>query len=82
MHFLRRKTLVAAVVSLWTGIPAAKMMEEEAQKLLHMEDRLRQRRRSLEAATLAEMDALWEEAKALEARAAAGDAAEDSTGTF
>ncbi len=34
---------VAAVVALWTGIPAAKMMEEEAQKLLHMEDRLRQR---------------------------------------
>jgi ATP-dependent Clp protease ATP-binding subunit ClpA len=34
---------VAAVVSLWTGIPASKMMEEEAQKLLHMEDRLRQR---------------------------------------
>ena len=34
---------VAAVVALWTGIPAAKMMEEEAQKLLQMEDRLRQR---------------------------------------
>lgn len=34
---------VAAVVSLWTGIPAAKMMEEEAEKLLHMESRLRKR---------------------------------------
>ncbi|HET6417329.1 MAG TPA: AAA family ATPase [Polyangiales bacterium] len=34
---------VAAVVSLWTGIPAAKMMEEEAEKLLHMESRLRER---------------------------------------
>jgi ATP-dependent Clp protease ATP-binding subunit ClpC len=34
---------VAAVVALWTGVPAAKMMEEEAQKLLHMEDRLRER---------------------------------------
>jgi ATP-dependent Clp protease ATP-binding subunit ClpC len=34
---------VAAVVSLWTGIPAAKMMEGEADKLLHMEDRLRER---------------------------------------
>ncbi len=34
---------VAAVVSLWTGIPAAKMMEEEAKKLLRMEDRLRER---------------------------------------
>ena len=28
---------------MWTGIPAAKMMEEEAEKLLHMEDRLRER---------------------------------------
>ncbi len=34
---------VAAVVSLWTGIPAAKMMEQEAQKLLRMEERLRRR---------------------------------------
>ena len=34
---------VAAVVALWTGVPAAKMMEEEAQKLLHMEDSLRER---------------------------------------
>jgi ATP-dependent Clp protease ATP-binding subunit ClpC len=34
---------VAAVVALWTGIPASKMMEEEAQKLLEMEDRLRER---------------------------------------
>ncbi|UCH30418.1 MAG: AAA family ATPase [Myxococcales bacterium] len=34
---------VAEVVSLWTGVPAAKMMEEEAQKLLHMEARLRER---------------------------------------
>ncbi len=34
---------VAEVVSLWTGIPAAKMMEEEAQKLLQMEARLRER---------------------------------------
>ncbi|HSN83111.1 MAG TPA: AAA family ATPase [Polyangiales bacterium] len=34
---------VAAVVSLWTGVPTSKMMEEEAHKLLHMENRLRQR---------------------------------------
>jgi len=34
---------VAAVVSLWTGIPAAKMMEEEAEKLLCMESRLGER---------------------------------------
>ena len=34
---------VAEVVSLWTGVPAAKMLEEEAQKLLQMEARLRER---------------------------------------
>ncbi len=34
---------VAEVVSLWTGVPAAKMMEEEAEKLLDMEARLRER---------------------------------------
>ncbi|MDR3744589.1 MAG: ATP-dependent chaperone ClpB [Acidobacteriaceae bacterium] len=34
---------VAAVVSRWTGIPVAKMLEGEMQKLVHMEDRLRQR---------------------------------------
>ena len=32
---------VAAVVSKWTGIPVAKLMEGEIQKLLHMEERLR-----------------------------------------
>ncbi|MGB8330374.1 MAG: Clp protease N-terminal domain-containing protein, partial [Polyangiales bacterium] len=34
---------LAAVVSLWTGVPAAKMMEGEAQRLLQMEDGLRER---------------------------------------
>jgi ATP-dependent Clp protease ATP-binding subunit ClpC len=34
---------VAEVVSLWTGVPASKMMEEEAQKLLDMESRLKER---------------------------------------
>jgi ATP-dependent Clp protease ATP-binding subunit ClpC len=34
---------VAEVVSLWTGVPAAKMLEEEAEKLLRMEERLRAR---------------------------------------
>jgi len=34
---------VAEVVSLWTGVPAAKMLEEEAEKLLRMEARLRER---------------------------------------
>ncbi len=34
---------VAKVVSAWTGIPVAKMLEGEQRKLLAMEDRLRQR---------------------------------------
>lgn len=31
---------IASVVAQWTGIPVAQMMETEAQKLLHMEERL------------------------------------------
>ena len=34
---------VADVVAAWTGIPVSKMLEEETDKLLKMEDRLRQR---------------------------------------
>jgi ATP-dependent Clp protease ATP-binding subunit ClpB len=34
---------VAEIVSKWTGIPVSKMMEGEIQKLVHMEERLRQR---------------------------------------
>ena len=34
---------IAEIVSKWTGIPVAKMLEGEAQKLLQMEDRLRER---------------------------------------
>jgi ATP-dependent Clp protease ATP-binding subunit ClpB len=34
---------VATVVSRWTGIPVAKMLQAESQKLLGMEDRLRER---------------------------------------
>ena len=34
---------IAKVISRWTGIPVAKMLQTETQKLLHMEDRLRQR---------------------------------------
>ncbi len=34
---------VAKLVSKWTGIPAGRLMEGEAQKLVHMEERLRQR---------------------------------------
>ncbi len=34
---------IAEVVSKWTGIPVSKLMEGEVEKLLHMEERLRQR---------------------------------------
>ena len=34
---------IAEVVSTWTGIPLTQMLETEAEKLLHMEERLQQR---------------------------------------
>jgi ATP-dependent Clp protease ATP-binding subunit ClpB len=34
---------VAEVVANWTGIPVARMMESDVQKLIHMEERLKQR---------------------------------------
>ncbi|MCX5840510.1 MAG: ATP-dependent chaperone ClpB, partial [Deltaproteobacteria bacterium] len=34
---------VAGVVANWTGIPVSRMMESDVQKLIHMEDRLKQR---------------------------------------
>ena len=34
---------IAKLVSKWTGIPAGRLLESEVQKLLHMEERLRQR---------------------------------------
>ncbi len=34
---------VAEVVANWTGIPVARMLESDVQKLIHMEERLRQR---------------------------------------
>ncbi|GAB4543304.1 MAG: ATP-dependent chaperone ClpB [Thermodesulfovibrionia bacterium] len=34
---------VAKIVSKWTGIPVSRMLEAEVEKLLHMEERLRQR---------------------------------------
>ncbi len=44
--FLREEVTeedIAAVVSRWTGIPMQKMLEGEADRLLHMEDRLAER---------------------------------------
>ena len=35
--------LIAEIVSKWTGIPVSKMMEGEAEKLLHLEDELKKR---------------------------------------
>ncbi|MDI6801590.1 MAG: ATP-dependent chaperone ClpB [Thermodesulfovibrionales bacterium] len=34
---------IAEVVSKWTGIPVSRMLETEIQKLIHMDDRLKQR---------------------------------------
>jgi ATP-dependent Clp protease ATP-binding subunit ClpB len=34
---------IAAIVSKWTGVPVSRMLEGEMQKLLHMEENLRQR---------------------------------------
>lgn len=34
---------IAEVVSKWTGIPVSRMLETEVQKLIHMEERLKQR---------------------------------------
>jgi ATP-dependent Clp protease ATP-binding subunit ClpB len=34
---------IAEVVSAWSGIPVSKLLEGEVEKLIHMEDRLRQR---------------------------------------
>jgi ATP-dependent Clp protease ATP-binding subunit ClpB len=34
---------IAQIVSQWTGVPVAKMMEGEVDKLIHMEERLRER---------------------------------------
>ena len=34
---------IAEIVSKWTGVPVSKMMEGEQQKLLHIEDKLRER---------------------------------------
>jgi ATP-dependent Clp protease ATP-binding subunit ClpB len=45
-HLLRNRVTekeIAEIVSKWTGIPVAKMLEGEREKLLHMEDALHQR---------------------------------------
>jgi ATP-dependent Clp protease ATP-binding subunit ClpB len=49
---------VASVVAKWTGIPVDKLLEGEAQKLLHIEERLRERVVGQEPALTAIADAL------------------------
>jgi len=49
---------IAAVVSKWTGIPVTKMLEGEMSKLLHLEDRLRERVVGQEPALLAVSNAI------------------------
>ncbi|MGD2132272.1 MAG: ATP-dependent chaperone ClpB [Maricaulaceae bacterium] len=49
---------IAAVVSRWTGVPVDKMMEGEREKLLHMEDSIKQRVVGQDAAVAAVSDAV------------------------
>ncbi|MCS7247635.1 MAG: AAA family ATPase [Anaerolineales bacterium] len=49
---------IAEVVAQWTGIPVAQMMETEAEKLLHMEERLHERIKGQDEAIKAVSDAI------------------------
>ncbi len=49
---------IAEVVAKWTGIPVSKMLEGEVQKLIHMEDRLRERVLGQDAALSAVSNAI------------------------
>jgi len=49
---------IAAVIAQWTGIPVSQMMETEAEKLLHMEERLHERIIGQEEAVHAISDAI------------------------
>ncbi|MDR4503236.1 MAG: ATP-dependent Clp protease ATP-binding subunit [Candidatus Scalindua sp.] len=49
---------IAAVVSSWTGIPAIRMLESEAEKLAHMEEKIHERIVAQEAAVRAIADAI------------------------
>jgi ATP-dependent Clp protease ATP-binding subunit ClpB len=49
---------IAEVVSRWTGIPVDRMLEGEREKLLHMEDKLRERVVGQEEAIVAVADAV------------------------
>ena len=49
---------IARLIAAWTGIPAARLMEEEAERLLHLEDRLHQRLVGQHDAVVAVADAI------------------------
>jgi len=49
---------IAEVVAMWTGIPLNQMMETEAEKLLHMEERLHERIKGQDEAIRAISDAI------------------------
>ena len=49
---------IAKIVADWTGIPVLKMFEEEADKLLHMEDRLHERVKGQHEAVVAVSEAI------------------------
>jgi ATP-dependent Clp protease ATP-binding subunit ClpB len=59
--FLREEVTaedIAQVVSRWAGVPVAKMLEGEQQKLLHMEERIHERVVGQDAAVMAVADAV------------------------
>jgi len=56
-------------------------VDKFARRFAYVEESLQRRQRSLEAASLAEMDALWEEAKAREKRDEAGETWEEPRGS-
>ncbi len=49
---------VAEIVADWTGIPVSRMFEEEAEKLLHMEERLHERVKGQHEAVVAVSEAI------------------------
>ncbi len=53
-----REEDIAELVAKWTGIPVARMLETEMEKLLHMEDRLHQRVVGQDQAVVALADAI------------------------
>jgi ATP-dependent Clp protease ATP-binding subunit ClpC len=50
---------IAQVVSAWTGIPVTKMLKDEAERLLSIEDSLHERIIGQDAAVTAVSDAVW-----------------------